>query len=457
MTLDDVAQAVGARRTTGDLATTVAGFSIDSRTLTAGDVFFAIRGPRFDGHDFVGDAIARGASAAVVAPAREPHGPGARIVVDDTLRALQALAVQIRQRSGAQVVAITGSAGKTTTKEMTAHVLATTYRVFRSVGNLNNEIGLPLSLLELRHRPDVAVVELGMNHAGEVSTLVRLSEPDVRVWTNVSEAHLGFFPSVDAIADAKAEILEGAGPEAQLVANANDARVMQRASRFVGRLSTFGIEVDANVTATDVDDRGLDGTAARVRIDGEAHALMVPLIGRANLSNALAALAVGACFDVPGASMAEAIGELRPEAHRGEILRLGRVTVIDDAYNSNPAALTAMLESLESMPGDRRVAVLGEMLELGERAVDLHAACGRRAVEAGVSRLITIGGAPAVALGRAAVDHGLPASAVSHVETSAEAADLVTADVCAGDLILVKGSRGVRTEVVVERLREVAG
>jgi UDP-N-acetylmuramoyl-tripeptide--D-alanyl-D-alanine ligase len=324
------------------------------------------------------------------------------------------------------------------------------------VGNLNNEIGLPLSLLELRHRPDVAVVELGMNHAGEISSLVRFAEPDVRVWTNVSEAHLGFFSSVDAIADAKAEILEGAEPSESLVANANDSRVMERVSPFAGSLCTFGIDVDAQVMATGVQDLGLDGTRARVTIGDDVLDVTVPLLGRANLSNALAAMAVGTCFDVPGQVMAETIATLRPASHRGEILRFGGVTVIDDADNSNPAALTATLRSLRSTSSERRVAVLGEMLELGDRSIDLHAACGREAVEAGVSRLITIGGAPAQALGQAAIEDGLPASAVTHVETSAEAADLVTADARVGDLILVKGSRGVRTDVVVERLREAA-
>lgn len=461
VTLDEVARAVDAWRTTGDLGGTVGGFSIDTRTLAAGDLFFAIRGPRFDGHDFVDEAVARGACGSVVAadragPSVTAAGAAVRIVVDDTLRALQSLARHVRRTSGARVVAITGSAGKTTTKEIAAQLLATRFHVFRNAGNLNNEIGLPLSLLELRQRPDIAVVELGMNHAGEIRTLVGLAEPDVRVWTNVSEAHLGFFSSVEAIADAKAEILEQAGPESVLVANANDPRVMARAPAFAGRVCTFGIDVDADVMATDVQDRGLDGTTAQLRIQDETLAVTVPLLGVVNLANALAAVAVGTCFDLPPAAMVEVLGSIEPTAHRAEVFRVGEVTVIDDAYNSNPAALKAMLREFGALPASRRVAVLGEMLELGGASVDLHVACGRAAVEAGVDRLITIGGAPAVALGQEAVACGLPAAAVSHVDSSARAATLVAAEIRAGDLILVKGSRGIRTEVVVDRLREAA-
>src|SRR5207248_8338823 len=173
--------------------------------------------------------------------------------------ALQALAHTIRRESGTKVVAITGSAGKTTTKEVTSELLATRYRVVRNRGNFNNHIGLPLSLMELRERPEIAVVELGMNHAGEISTLVRVAEPEVRVWTNVGEAHLGFFASIDAIADAKAEIFDGATASTRLVANADDDRIAARLPRFAGAVTTFGIDRDADVRATSVDDRGIDG------------------------------------------------------------------------------------------------------------------------------------------------------------------------------------------------------
>lgn len=459
MTLDDIARAIDGTRT-GSSAAEVSGFSIDTRTLRSGDLFFAIRGPRFDGHAFVADALARGACGAVVGtPAGwDPTDPRPRIVVRDTVEALQALGAWVRRASGTRVVAVTGSAGKTTTKEIAGDLVALRYRVFKTVGNLNNEIGLPLSLLELRHRPDVAIVELGMNHSGELRRLVRLAQPDVRVWTNVGEAHLGFFPSVDAIADAKAEILDESTVDTVLIANANDPRVVARIGRFPGRVKTFGMDVDADVQATDARDLGTDGTTATVRADGQSLALSVPLLGLANLSNALAGMSVGLHFGLPLAAMVEAVARLRPAAHRGVVRRLpGDVTVIDDAYNSNPSALRAMLATLRATAGTRRVAVLGEMLELGERSIDLHTRAGADVRDAGVGLLITIGGEPAGALADAAISAGMTPSAVVHVGTSAEAADLVAARVRPGDVVLVKGSRGIGTELVVDRLLEGAG
>src|SRR6476646_1429691 len=244
------------------------GVSIDTRTLAPGELYIGIRGERLDGADFAQAAIDAGA-AGLVLPRRRGRSlaggtPAVVIEVDDTTAALQALAHAVRIESGTKVVAITGSAGKTTTKEVTAEFLAARYRVVRNRGNLNNHIGLPLSLMELTTRPEIAVVELGMNHVGEISTLVRIAEPDVRVWTNVGEAHLGFFASIDAIADAKAEILETATPDSLLVANADDDRVAARSKRFAGEVVTFGIERPADVHADAVVDRGIDGTSARV-------------------------------------------------------------------------------------------------------------------------------------------------------------------------------------------------
>src|SRR6476660_9642067 len=247
----------------GNPAHRVGRWSIDTRSLQPGDLFVAIRGDRFDGHAFVAAALAAGAAGAVVAatpvlPEAGKGGPAPLVIrVADTTRALQDAAREMRRRAGAKVVAITGSAGKTTTKELAAAFLSAKYSVFRNRGNLNNHIGLPLSLLELRTRPEVAVVELGMNHAGEIRTLVGIAEPDVRVWTNVGDAHLGFFASADAIADAKAEILEAATSETRLIANANDPRIMSRIGDFPGRVTTFGIDVPADVEAGDVQALGL--------------------------------------------------------------------------------------------------------------------------------------------------------------------------------------------------------
>jgi UDP-N-acetylmuramoyl-tripeptide--D-alanyl-D-alanine ligase len=376
------------------------------------------------------------------------------IAVPDTVVGLQALARSIRRRSGARVVAVTGSAGKTTTKEMIAAFLSSSGRVMRSPGNLNNHIGLPLSLLELRHGFDAAVVELGMNHAGEISRLVSIAEPDVRVWTNVAEVHTEFFPSIDAIADAKAEVLDGATAHTLLVANADDPLVAARIGSFPGRTVTFGFSAAASVRAEQVEDLGLAGMRARVTTPWGESAWSVPLPGRNNLLNSLAAAAVGLEFGVPLAAMADAASGLAPATHRGELVRLSRgIVVLDDSYNSNPRALEAALQVLASdRTAPRRGAVLGEMLELGERSTALHERCGRAAAAAGLAWLITVGGEPARALGRAAAP-GLPPGAVQHAATSDEAAELAVRRVEGGDLVLVKGSRGIATERVVERLR----
>jgi UDP-N-acetylmuramoyl-tripeptide--D-alanyl-D-alanine ligase len=376
------------------------------------------------------------------------------IEVDDTLEALQALAHRVRRESGARVVAITGSAGKTTTKEVTADLLSAKYRVIRNRGNLNNHIGLPLSLIELRRRPEVAVVELGMNHAGEISRLVRVAEPDVRVWTNVGEAHLGFFGSVDDIAEAKAEILEEATASMILVANADDARVSARARSFAGQVVTFGIDHPADVRASDVVDRGVSGTSARLTTRHGTVDITTPLLGRGNLANVLAATAVAVEFDVPIEAITDRIGRLQPAAHRGQVLRLSTITVIDDSYNANPTATRIALGVLAGeTSASRRVAVLGEMLELGAQAGALHGEVGRAAAAAGVNVLVAIGGDLSAAMAKAAVTAGMPEGAVRHFQNSEQAADAVASLVRPGDVVLVKGSRGVRTDRVVDRLK----
>ena len=442
--------------------------SIDTRTLTPGALYIGIRGERFDGADFAEKAVEAGATGVVVpasAASRLRRGKpadGVVIEVSDTTLALQRLAREVRRASGSKVVAITGSAGKTTTKEVAAEFLASRFRVIRNRGNLNNHIGLPLSLIDLRRRPDIAVVELGMNHPGEISTLVGVAEPDVRVWTNVGEAHLEFFESEDAIADAKAEILEGARRETLLIANADDDRVAARAKAFAGRVTTFGIDRPADVRAADVVDRGVDGMEARVTTPIGAVDLETPLVGRTNVANILAGVAVAIEFGVPLATIAEKTRALQPASRRGEVLKLrGGVTVIDDSYNANPTATQRALDVLVTTPKERvtsrRIAVLGEMLELGDRSVALHQDVGRAAARARVDALIAVGGVPAAALADAAVRAGLPHASVRHCTTSEEAADAAAALVAPGDLVLVKGSRGVRTDVVVDRLKAERG
>jgi UDP-N-acetylmuramoyl-tripeptide--D-alanyl-D-alanine ligase len=463
LTLGWVAKAAGGRLRSGDSEREVGEVTTDSRTLQAGDLFIALRGPRFDGHAFVEDVLARGAAGVVVDGSwvgRSASAEGysatspAVIEVGDTLKALQDLAKAIRVESGTRVVAITGSAGKTTTKEAIAAFIGTRHAVVKNKGNLNNHIGLPLSLMQLRDRPDVAVVELGMNHSGEISTLVDIAKPDVRVWTNVGDAHIGFFASPDAIAEAKAEILEEASPSTLLVCNADDKRVMARVGSFRGRMVTFGESPAATVQAQDVEDRGLRGMRARVRTPAGERTMETPLLGRGNLANVLAATAVALDFGIPLEDLVASAARLAPADRRGVVRSLRRgITLIDDSYNSSPSALRRTLDVLASEAGVAgKVAVLGEMLELGDHAIPLHEECGRAAARAGLRQLITVGGPPARALANAAVAAGMPESSVRSFATSHEAADALLGSIRDNELVLVKGSRGTRTDVVADRL-----
>jgi UDP-N-acetylmuramoyl-tripeptide--D-alanyl-D-alanine ligase len=460
-----IASATGGAVSAGDPQLVVNGFSIDSRTLQRGDLFFAIVAAR-DGHDFVEAALEQGAAGAIVEVGRgftssaanaargAPTAGHIIIEVPDTTVALQSLGRFVRRQVGATVVAITGSAGKTTTKETIAEFLSARYRVTRNRGNLNNHLGLPLSLLELRHGADVAVMELGMNHAGEISLLVKIAEPEIRVWTNVGDAHLGYFESREAIADAKSEILENARPTDVLICNADDALVMSRARGFAGRRITFGLSPDADVRGESVVDLGLDGTRVTVRTDLGVVEIQTPLLGQGNVSNLLAAVAVATHLRVDLPTIASQAARLRPAARRGAVLRLASgVIVVDDSYNSSPAALRRALEVIAREPhATRKAAVLGEMLELGEHSLRLHRECGRAAAAANLTRLVVVGGEPAKALAEAAVASGQPADSVTWTASSNAAADVIVPWLAKGDLVLVKGSRGIRTDTVVDRI-----
>jgi UDP-N-acetylmuramoyl-tripeptide--D-alanyl-D-alanine ligase len=458
LTAGMVAQATGGRLIAGRADQVFDAVSIDSRTLPSGALFIAIRGEHFDGHAFLQDAMDRGASGLMVVEAPSVAAGLVVVQVRDTVQALQDLGRTIRRASGAKVVAITGSAGKTTTKEITADLLSSRYRVFRNTGNLNNHIGLPLSLVGLCEGPDIAVVEFGMNHTGEIRTLVGIAEPDVRVWTNVGDAHVGHFGSREGVAAAKAEILEQATEDTVVVANADDPLVMAHLSGYQGRRVTFGESAGADVRATAIADRGFDGTAAEVVTVTGAWHVDVPLAGRVQLLNVLAATAVALEFGVPPAEIAARVAALTPVARRGRSSRRADgVRIVDDSYNASPAAVAAMLAALAATPAaGRRIAVLGEMLELGDASRDLHEACGRAAAEAGVHTLVAIGGPVADGFAAGAIAAGLPGSRIFRYTDSASAAEPVARLVGADDLVLVKGSRGTRTDIVADRLVEGA-
>ena len=447
--LEELAAAANGTLVTGRADREISGISIDTRTLAPGDLFVAVAGPRFNGHDFLANASAKGAVAAfvsqdVVAP------PGLDLVrVADTTDALGDLARHMRLASGLPVVAVTGSVGKTTTKDMAAALLATRGPVLKTEGNLNNRYGVPLTLFRLKPEHTAAALELGMSAAGELSVLTRMARPDVAVITNVAPVHLEFFASVDAIARAKAEILEGLRPFGAAVLNFDDPLVRAIGEGHRGDVVWFGRDRRCDVSA-----ESLRGTPHGVRFDlwleGKGFDVALPLAGFHFVSNFLAAAAAALRLGIAPEAIAEAASRLTPAPHRGQALRLRQgVTLIDDSYNSNPVAVDAAITSLEMAAPGRRIAFLGDMLELGKDAIRLHEETGAR-IAPRVQALVGVGPLSA-ALVKGAGKAGLQTSGLHWFPDAAQAAEAAGL-VEPGDAVLVKGSRGIRMEQVVDAL-----
>ncbi len=422
----------------------VTGWSVDTRTLAPGDLFFALRGPNHDGHAYAALALEKGAAGVVV----ERPIPGAcALVAPDTLTALQGMATRARERWGGSVVGVTGSAGKTTAKDAIAHLLAAELPVGKTVGNLNNHVGVPLSILRLPDESRVGVLEMGMNHAGEIRALAAIARLDIGVVTNVGYAHVEAFDSIEGVALAKRELIEALDPRAGVaVLNADDPRVLRFRDTHPGRTVTFGLAEGAEVRATDV---AFVPGGARFRVDGAD--FRTTLAGRHGVLNLLAGIAVARVFDIPPERLREAAATFTIGAMRGERLEHQGMVVWNDCYNSNPEAAAAMLEVLRATPAGRHIAVLGEMLELGHAAEVLHRELGRRAADHGLDALVAVGGA-AHFMAEEAVRAGMPPHSVHFFEQSAEAGGFVREIARPGDAILFKGSRGVRIELAMQRV-----
>jgi UDP-N-acetylmuramoyl-tripeptide--D-alanyl-D-alanine ligase len=422
------------------------GYSIDSRTLQPGQLFFAIHGERFDGHEFVLAALERGAAGAVVRRNNEQwKGYFSRLLqVEDTLRSLQTLGGAVRRMWGKPIVAVTGSAGKTTTKEAIAAVLGAKFRVLKSEGNLNNHFGLPLQLLRIEPEHDIAVMEMGMSHAGEIAALAHLAQPNIGVVTNVAPVHLEFFDSVAGIARAKYELIQALPANGTAVLNADDDYVSQFGRDFGGRVVTYGLRHNADVMAENL--RPAPGsTEFDLVIGGCREPVRLPLLGQHNVLNALAAAAVGLERGITPSQVAAALGGVAPADKRGEVLQIAGATVINDCYNSNPKALQAMIDVLMQTPAQRHIVVAGEMLELGPQGGELHGECGRYLVTAKVDAVVGVRGL-AQLLVTAAADAGVSAEFVT---TPQEAGEWLARNVRAGDAVLLKASRGVRLEQAI--------
>ena len=424
------------------------GYSIDSRTIRQGELFFAVKGEKMDGHDFVAQALENGAVAAVVAEEKLAGLPSRKnlIAVNNTLTALQRLAKAARRLWAGPLVAVTGSAGKTTTKEATAHVLSTRLRVHKSEGNFNNHFGLPLMLLRLEPEHDIAVVELGMSHPGEIAALAKIAQPEAGVVTNVAPVHLEFFSSIAEIARAKYELVESLPPSGTAILNCDDEYVSQFGRDFKGKVVTYGFCTQATVRAGNFQPRGESGSAFDLVVGNRHERVKFPLVGKHNAYNALAAAAVALERGMGLAEIAEALASFAPGDKRGQVVRIGNITVINDCYNSNPKALSAMVEALAGMPAKRRIVVAGEMLELGPQGPQMHRDCGVHIAEKGIDVVIGVRGA-AEALVLAARQGGARAE---FVRTPEEAGEWLARETREGDVVLLKASRGVKLEKALE-------
>lgn len=429
------------------------GYSIDSRTVNAGELFFAVRGERHDGHDFIDGALRRGAIAAVVSRARVATLPDAvlaapLLIAEDPLAALQSLAAHVRRRWGKRLVAITGSAGKTTTKEATAAALGAGFNVLKSQGNLNNGFGLPLQLLRLEPEHECAVIEMGMNHLGEIAALARIAAPDWGVVTNVGTAHIENFAEGKAgIARAKFELVAALPAGGVALLNCDDAYVSQFGRDFHGRAVYFGAGpcADPQILSTRED---RDGLHVNLRAGERERELTLRLLGTHNAANAMAGLAVALEAGVDLDAALKALESITAQDKRGEVIEINGATVLNDSYNSNPEALRSMIYTLASRPAMRRILVAGEMLELGEHGPELHAACGHFAAKAGLDFVVGVRG-NAEHLAMAACKDGVASLFLPDAETAGR---WLKRNLQAGDVVLVKGSRGVHLERSVAAL-----
>jgi UDP-N-acetylmuramoyl-tripeptide--D-alanyl-D-alanine ligase len=454
MTLADAAARMKGTILQGAPSALIQGYSFDSRRSAGGDLFFALKAER-DGHRFVADARRMGAAGAVVSediPVQD--GSFGLIRVDDTRNALQALARSVLMDHPVKVIGITGSVGKTSTKAFTAAVLGTRLKVLESEKNFNNHIGLPMTLLRLTDDHDAAILEMGMNSPGEIRQLTKIAPPDIAVITNIQPVHLQFFDSVEEIALAKKEILEGAAPGGKAVLNGDDPRVRHVAADFGGEIIFFGGAPDCRIRAEGIKIQGLDGLTARLDYGGGKCDLRFPFFYRSYVQNFMAAAGVGLSLEIPLEDVCGCTDALRPLPLRGEVFTLpGDRILVDDSYNSNPAALASVLESLAEIRGRRRVAVLGDMLELGPEEGRFHFAAGRLVQELGWDVLITVGPLSRD-MAEGAVEAGMDRGDVYSFADPEGACREIEGLLRPGDLVLVKGSRGIKTEKIVNHLRK---
>lgn len=449
-----IAQLTGGKLIQGNPEALILSYTFDSRNVFPGALFFSLKGLR-DGHEFVHDAYKKGAVAACVSKEIKGLPPEfGLILVDNTLKALQTLAARVLVESRVKVVGITGSIGKTSTKEFTAKLLSTRFKVLKSPRNFNNQIGLSISILSMESSHQIAVLEMGMSRAGEIKALTEIAPPDVAVLTGIAPVHLEFFASLEDIALAKKEVLDGAKAGALAVLNGDDPLVRKIADSYPkGQIIFFGTKKNCPVRAEYLEHQGLQGIRFKLVYGQEKAEVAVPFLNEGLVFNLLAACAVAFSFDLKLEEILPALSELPTIEHRGQLFELkDGVKIYDDSYNSNPVALSGVLKSLSQIPARRKIAILGDMLELGDKELNFHREIGKKIPEYGWEVLITVG-PKAKHLAEGAVDNGFNHDQIFSFVDADEAKNWLKSFIQAGDFLLIKGSRGLALDRIVQFLQ----
>jgi UDP-N-acetylmuramoyl-tripeptide--D-alanyl-D-alanine ligase len=459
LTIEEVLKATGGKLLQGKGNTFFQGVSTDSRTVAEGELFIALKGSRFDGHYYATEALKKKAGGVLIEEDKvgdirwNGYRSRAVITVKDTLSALGDIAREWRRKYGTPIVALTGSNGKTTTKEMIAACLETSFPILKTKGNLNNLIGVPLTLLTLTEKERVVVLEMGMNVPGEIRRLTEISEPDIGLITNIQMVHLEGMGSLERLEEEKGELFRGMRRDGTILVNQDDSRVVNLASRYPGQKITFGIKHPADVMAKEIRLHGAEGTSFTLILEGEAIEITLRLLGKHFVPNALSAIAVACLFGVEVNRIKEALENFQPFPMRMEIVPLkGGEILINDSYNANPSSMELALETLVEAKGKgRAIVVLGDMLELGNFAKEAHQQIGKKISELPIDFLLALGEKAPVVI-ESAVRHGFPMEKARIVESCSEAISLLRQMIQNGDWILVKGSRGMAMEKIVEGL-----
>ncbi|NLW28196.1 UDP-N-acetylmuramoyl-tripeptide--D-alanyl-D-alanine ligase [Acetivibrio saccincola] len=431
---------------------TFSGISTDSRNIKEGDLFIPLKGERFDGHDYVEEALAKGAFGALTEKDIEPDGEKVIIKVDDTLKALRLIAAFYRSKFNIPFIGITGSVGKTSTKEMVWSVLSKKFNVLKNQGNFNNEIGVPLTIFRLEPFHEAAVVEMGMNNLGEISRLTSMVKPDIAIITNIGVSHIENLGSKKNILRAKMEILEGLNNKGLVILNGDDNLLFGLKGLLNFRTVFYGFEEGLDYQAYNVRSLGEKGSVFEIEINKKEYEVKVPVPGIHNIYNALASIAAGVELMIPEEDIIKGIEEFSPAKMRLDIINSNGIKVINDAYNASPQSMEAALVVLKEVSsGQRSIAVLGDMYELGEMTEEAHIHIGKFAAEQGIDYIIAVGD-NAKSICKGALSMGVDKERVLKFENNKETSKFLGSFIKEGDVILVKGSRGMKMEEIVNKL-----